>query len=452
MTNRTETFRDTREHEAVGAAGAPGVVVVFSEATIAGDGAYRVGRELLIGRAPERGIYLADGAMSRAHAALRKHHGQLSVDDLGSRNGTFVNGQRTSGSTAARSGDLLRCGSSLLLVVDDVVAFKGWRQPNAVDHQDQLLGGPSIARLRRELEAFSSSTLEVLLFGESGTGKELAAREIHRLSGRRGAFVAINCAAIPESLFESEIFGVARGAFTGAEQDRPGAFRRAHGGTLFLDELVELPPQQQAKLLRAVEQHQIVPVGASSPVPIDVRCVAATHGDLSVEVERGRFRADLYHRLRGAVVRLPALREHREDIPLLVDRALPPVRFVGARGTRPSFGAAAMEALLCYRWPGNVRELLRCCEEALLRAGAEGAERVALRHLRAELQPSSSTDADPLAELKRALAEHGGNVSRAAKALAMHRARVYTLLRENGLRAEDFRYSRTTGATPSARG
>lgn len=238
-------------------------------------------------------------------------------------------------------------------------------------------------------------------------------------------------------LFEAELFGVVRCAFTGATSDRPGLFQGATGGTLFLDEVGELPLALQAKLLRAVEQREVRPVGGQAPVTIDVRLVAATNRDLQRAVEQGAFRADLFHRLYGARIHLPPLRERREDLPLLVEYLL------GRQELQPRPTASFMARLMIHDWPGNVRELDRVLREGAARAAAEGEARLQPRHLRQELRTNAEQARPPTDDLfervRGALIEARGNVSKAAAGLGMHRAQVYMMLRDRGMRAEDFR-------------
>ncbi|MFN7142198.1 MAG: sigma-54-dependent transcriptional regulator, partial [Myxococcota bacterium] len=231
----------------------------------------------------------------------------------------------------------------------------GWREGKG---RFELIGvTPSMQRVYSLVEKVADSPTTVLLVGESGTGKELVARALHAHSGRRAApFVSVNCGAIPENLFESELFGYEKGAFTGAVTSKPGRFELADGGTLLLDEVGELPLAMQVKLLRALQERKIERVGGLRPLPVDVRVVAATNVDLAAAVAAGRFREDLYYRLNVIQIRLPPLRERREDIPLLVEHFLD--RFNERLGKRiASVDPDAMAALLAWSWPGNIREL-----------------------------------------------------------------------------------------------
>ncbi|HEY5958316.1 MAG TPA: sigma-54 dependent transcriptional regulator, partial [Polyangiaceae bacterium] len=213
------------------------------------------------------------------------------------------------------------------------------------------------------------STATVLVLGESGTGKELIARTVHARSGRSGQFVPVNCAAIPESILEAELFGHEKGAFTGAHARREGRFARAAGGTVFLDEIGELSPSVQVKLLRVLQEGEYEPVGGTT-VKTDARIVAATNRDLRAEVEAGRFREDLYYRLNVIAVTAPPLRARREDIPLLVDHFLT-VYCEKNRRARPSLSRDVLDKLIDYSWPGNVRELENAMERAVVLCRSE---------------------------------------------------------------------------------
>jgi two-component system response regulator AtoC len=288
----------------------------------------------------------------------------------------------------------------------------------------------------------------VLLTGESGTGKEVLARAIHSQSPRRSeAFVAINCAAIPEALLESELFGHSKGAFTGADRARRGLFLEADGGTLFLDEVGELPTALQAKLLRVLQEEEIRPLGESKSRRVDVRVLAATARDLEAEVGAGRFREDLFYRLNVVRLAVPPLRERPNDIPLLVDHFL--ARFRETLG-KPVRGISdeALEKLVAYRWPGNVRELENVVERAIILAGSD---RIGLSELPQNVvmpQPGEATASRPtdyslrrarrlveVEAIQRALRATGGNRTHAARLLEIsHRALLYKL-KEHGIRS-----------------
>jgi DNA-binding NtrC family response regulator len=229
--------------------------------------------------------------------------------------------------------------------------------------------GDSVAmeQLRREVTRLASAPLPVLIQGETGTGKELVARALHDQSGRRGQFVPVNCGSIPRDLIESELFGHERGAFTGANSRRRGLFQEADAGTLFLDEIGELPELLQTRLLRALENGVVRPVGAARDVHVHVRVVAATHVNLERAVDCGRFRSDLYYRLEGARLITPPLRARPEDIPMLAQQILDEQR---ALGFRCRLSTAAMVALQAHSWPGNVRELKNVLRRAAALGGA----------------------------------------------------------------------------------
>ncbi len=331
------------------------------------------------------------------------------------------------------------------------------------DRQGGVLIGESelMRRLRREVDLVARSGLGVLVTGETGVGKELVARRLHAESPRAGEpMIYVNCAALPESMAESELFGHVRGAFTGASGDRPGKFEVADGGTLFLDEVGELPLSIQAKLLRALQEGEIQRVGADRALRVDVRVVAATNRRLEEEVAAGRFRADLFHRLEVYRVHVPPLREHAEDVPVLAghfcDRSgrtlgLGPVRLT----------ADARAALTAFPWPGNVRELEHVVARAVLRASAEVARGAPVlvrpAHLGPEfgapLSPSAAAPPEPTfaapapgrslreeiddfqrARIRAALDANGGNWAGAARALGLHRSNLHHLARRLGLR------------------
>jgi two-component system, NtrC family, response regulator AtoC len=297
------------------------------------------------------------------------------------------------------------------------------------------------------LERIAPSDVPILIEGESGTGKDLLARAAHAMSSRAGAaYVALNMSAIPENLAEAELFGHEKGAFTGAEQARLGFFAEAEGGTLFLDEVGLLPPALQPKLLRVLQDGEYIPVGSRKPRKANVRIVAATNEDLARSVKAGRFREDLWFRLRVVPVRLPPLRERREDVPLLVEHF---VRKHALRLARPPLlpDAEAMKALLDHPWPGNIRELEHAIERGLLLARGDA---VTLADLPPELTPPSQ-EGGPAGEgrYRRArdawerkffedlLREAGGSVAKAAELAGVHRSTLYEKLTRYGLVEKD---------------
>ncbi|MBI4608247.1 MAG: sigma-54-dependent Fis family transcriptional regulator [Candidatus Rokubacteria bacterium] len=290
---------------------------------------------------------------------------------------------------------------------------------------DNLIGrSKAMQAVFEQIRAVAESEATVLLLGESGTGKELVARAIHWNSGRRGgAFVPVNCAAIPEPLLESELFGHERGAFTGADRKRRGLFAEANGGTLFLDEIADMPPALQAKLLRALQDKAIRPVGASEEMRLDLRVLTATNRDLSALVAEGKFREDLYYRLAVIPIQLPSLRERPEDIPLLALHLLE--RAGQALGKRfEGFSEEAMAWLLAHRWPGNVREMENMVERAATLAPGP---LVTLADLHTEFAPLGPPELGlrpTLAELerqyvRRVLDETKGDKRAAAKILGV---------------------------------
>ena len=289
-----------------------------------------------------------------------------------------------------------------------------------------------IRSLQKAIGRIADSEATVLVTGETGTGKELVARAVHDHGRRRGrAFVAVNCAAIPEDLIESELFGHVRGAFTGAVGERLGAFRGADGGTLFLDEIGDMDIAMQAKILRVLQERVVTPVGGK-PIPVDVRVIAATHRDLAARVRDGAFRQDLFYRLHVVPLRLPALRERRSDIAALADRFL--------AGTGKRLSDAALARLTQHDWPGNVRELRNALQRAALMSRAETIEADDLAFLAATANPVAAAfdwpDEDlptaierlEIALISRALKRAGGNRAEAARRLGIHRQLLYVKL------------------------
>ena len=314
-----------------------------------------------LGAAPTNDVQIPDTTVSRHHAEIRPRGGRYLLRDLGSTNGTRLEGVPiveawlVDGATLGLGNTELRFDSSRRTTTIG---------ESRADRFGSMLGyAPAMRTLFGVLERIAPTTLSVVISGETGTGKELVARGLHDASERaRGPFVVVDCGAMSRSLIESDLFGHERGAFTGADRARVGAFERAQGGTLFLDELGEMPLELQPKLLRALEQGEVQRLGGSSTIDVDVRVVAATHRDLGAMVERGEFREDLYYRLAEIVVMIPPLRERRSDVPMLAEAFLSSWR--DETGVR-SIEEAALSRLTARDYPGNVRELRNVLRRAV---------------------------------------------------------------------------------------
>ncbi len=312
-------------------------------------------------------------------------------------------------------------------------------QPQMHDDGELVSGSEAMRQVFKRIGLAADSDATVLVLGETGTGKELVARALHRNSARaERPFVAVNCAAIPADLMESELFGHVKGAFTGAASDRAGRFREAQGGTLFLDEVGDMPLPTQAKILRALQEREITPVGASRALPVNVRIIAATHRDLPAAVKEGRFREDLWYRLQVVPVHLPPLRERLGDVLLLAEHFLRQ----GGGASPKRLGADAAQLLLAHDWPGNVRELRNAMERAALLCPGPviGAEHIGLQPAAAH-GPAIDWNgplAAAVAQLERemvtrALAAATGNRAEAARRLGLSRQQLYRKLAEFGL-------------------
>ncbi|MBF8301673.1 MAG: ntrX [Acidobacteria bacterium] len=319
-----------------------------------------------------------------------------------------------------------------------------------VDAQHVMVGESyPMAKLREQVAMAAPTNGRVLIFGENGTGKELVARNIHQLSRRRtGPFVEVNCAAIPEELIESELFGHVRGAFTGAVADRRGKFEAAHGGTIFLDEIADMSLKTQAKVLRVLQEQVMEAVGGSSRIRVDARVLAATNKDLTAEIRAGRFREDLYFRLNVVPIFVPPLRDRQEDISLLAEHFM--AMLAREYGRRPkTFEADAVIALRQYPWPGNVRELHNVVERLMIMVPGERISSRDLSFLDQSLVPGGHVPAAarpaveaPLHEARdrferdyilRALAVQQGNISRTAEMLGIERSNLYRKMRGFGI-------------------
>jgi DNA-binding NtrC family response regulator len=413
----------------------------------------RPGR-LTMGRAVEadHGLLVDDPRASRVHATLHvaSRSFKVRIADEDSRHGTWVNAERVD-EAWLEDGDVIRIGDSFFFL-----RYEPSDVPDAT--VPSLLGvAPVIRQLRADIAQVAKHDVTVMVLGESGSGKEVVARALHQLSGRSGPFVPVNCAAIPEQLAESQLFGHMAGAFTGARADHEGFFRAGHGGTVFLDEIGDLPLVLQPKLLRALEQRTVTPVGATRAQPFDARIVVATHRDLEVNVREESFRGDLYARLAQFELGVPALRERREDVLLLLMHAL---------DNGPIMEPDLVEALLEFDWPYNVRELFAVASELKVRGeragslsldmvehrlavGAERAERSgsgSRRRTTSSGERASTTSASgekaappTREEFERLVAECKGNVRAIARATGRSRMQVYRWVEQYGLDLACFR-------------
>lgn len=388
-----------------------------------------------------------DGTLGVIQAVNRRDGGTFDDDDL-----AFLESLAGSIAVAIENAQLYgRMRRAEEELRDEVGALR--RDMARLDGFDEIVGGGIAMReVFRLMESAASSPIAVLIEGETGTGKELVARGIHRAGPRaRSPFLAVNCAALPENLLESELFGHRRGAFTGATHDRRGHFETAAGGTVFLDEIGDMPPGMQARLLRVLQEGEVIPLGDSRPRKVDVRILSATNRDLATAVREGRFRDDLYFRLAAFPIQLPPLRDRREDLPALIDHF---VRQASARVDRRVAGVSheAVERLTDYAWPGNVRELQNEIERAVT-LGSAG-DQLGLGHLSAKITSTAVgaiTSASviptgppiPLREararfeeayIRDVLARQNGNVSRAAGVLGLSRVMLHKKLRAYGIR------------------
>jgi two-component system, NtrC family, response regulator GlrR len=394
---------------------------------------------VVIGAHPSADVELDDTALSKFHCEIRIADGTPIVRDLGSTNGTFVDGVRVI-EAPLRHESLLTLGRTRLRFD---IGRRDIEIPLSQRERFGRLIGRSVAMRAAfaQLERAAATDSTVLLQGETGTGKDLAAESIHQEGARRdGPLIVVDCAALPSSLLEDELFGHERGAFTGADSVRIGAFEAAAGGTVFLDEIGELALELQPKLLRVLERRDVQRLGATRRTPVDVRIIAATNRNLKEEVNARRFRSDLYFRLAVVVVTLPPLRERTSDIPLIVDGL---VGDLGARdlpAAEALRGSELLSELLRHGWPGNVRELRNYVESWLVQA-----ERAPLAATQPD-EPSIDVT-QPLRAvrdrwlrwverryLERLLAEHGNNVSAAARAAGIDRVHLHRLLSRAGLR------------------
>lgn len=395
-------------------------------------------------------IALKDRLLSSQHLRLVQLQAGWRIEDVGSKNGTFVNGTKLRQPTQLNDGDVIEAGSTIFVYRDEVLVDSAvgthlqtqWHRPNV---SALATSCQNLSYAFFQLTKIAASEQTVMICGDTGTGKELTARAVHELSGRSGPFVAVNCGALPPTLIESELFGARKGAYSGATEERPGWVRAAHRGTLFLDEIAELSDSSQVALLRVLQESEVVPVGATTPIPVDVRFIAATHQNLATRIGSGQFREDLYARLTAFQVTLPPLRSRREDIGQIVASILRDA--AGEHAEKIRFRPAAGRALFCYSWPRNIRELDNALRSALVLACKH---EVALPELPSDVRMALDGTANPVAvdfhdasSLRELLVElyqrHQGNVSAVARELGKARAQVQRWNRRFGLNPAVFR-------------
>lgn len=384
-----------------------------------------------------------DRWMSSQHARLTRVMSAWVLEDTRSKNGVRRRGEPVQ-RTELADGDVFELGRTFFV-------FRA-AQPLAGDVTSEALRppapglatlSPDLAEKLAALAKFAASGVSLALSGPSGSGKEIVAKALHALSGRRGAFVAVNCGALPDELVESELFGHKKGAFSGALEDRPGLIRAAHEGTLLLDEVGDLPLEAQPALLRVLQEKAVTPVGSTKPLPVDVRVISATHRALERRCEQGLFRDDLRARLTGFRAELPGLAERREDLGLLVGALLQ--RLAPSRASSVQLTLEAARALFDYAWPLNVRELEKALEAGIVLAGTAALD---VAHLPPEVRTRApkrtpdapdAEDAARKAELEALLRQHGGNVSAVARAMGKARMQIQRWLARYGLDPRDFK-------------
>jgi two-component system response regulator AtoC len=399
---------------------------------------------LIVGRAEECDVRIDHPSLSRRHAAIEVDSAGIWIRELGSTNGTRLGGRRLG------PDERVHLPSGELVEIGPVIAVVQGTAPHITSTStlgDSALG--AMERVWRLCDRVALGTLSVLILGETGVGKEVLAERLHARSPRRDkTFLRLNCAALSESLFESELFGHERGAFTGAMVSKPGLLETANGGTVFLDEVGELTPSMQVKLLRVIERREVLRVGGLKAQSIDVRFVSATHRDLTEEVKVGRFRADLYFRLNGITIVVPPLRERRDEIVKLAREFIVEASRA-AQLPVPELPPDTLALLGRYEWPGNIRELRNVMERAVLLA-AKGV--VLPSHMGladageppeppdsgplSSLHPAPSNGAEPEGERDRILAalwKNGGNQSVTAKQLGVSRRTLLKKLDKYGI-------------------
>ncbi len=415
--------------------------------------------EVIVGRDAGCSICIPDQAASRQHVRIALENDAWILHDRSSRNGTIVNGHYV-GEHELEPLDEVRIGDAIFkFVAEGATAYVPFRldgsRSKAAESRrsppmSALVGGLQMDGIARDIERIAKTELSCMILGETGTGKEVVAHAIHDASDRKGSLQAINCAAIPQNLLESELFGYRRGAFSGADRDKPGLIKLADGGTLFLDEIGDMPLDAQAKLLRVLQSKEVFPLGATTAEHVNVRVACATHRNLREQVRDGKFRGDLFARLNEHAVSLPPLRQRKEDVYLLA-------KTFAARYGRPDVGLtfSFLLALVHYDWPYNVRELESCIKRGLALTGGAPLD---AKHLPEDIaeamkeygdkkRPALPSQREPAAlkrtpteaELRTLLTRHAGNVAAVGRELGKERMQIHRWLKKYNISLDSYR-------------
>jgi DNA-binding NtrC family response regulator len=424
------------------------------EVVVIGRGSERSATRGFSGGVSELVVHVPGRSMSSTHARLLWTSEGWVLEDAHSTNGTFVGGKRVT-RQRLEDGDFFELGHTIFLLRTAIatpsgtaITFDSAKDPPPAEGLTTLL--PALSKEYSALARFARSDLTILFLGETGTGKEVLARAVHEMSGRPGRFVAVNCGALPSNLVESQLFGHVRGSFSGANRDAPGAFLSANKGTLLLDEIGDLPEPAQAALLRVLQEREVVPVGGTRPISVDLRIIAATHRPLQTLVEQQRFRADLFARLDGYRFHLPKLEHRHEDLGLIVADVLVRNGATAAHHFVPDAGLA----LATHHWPFNIRELVQHLKRALISAGGAS---ITKSDLSLENEASASRARPPTTpkralslaemelkeELVKMLKEHRGNVAGVARAMGKARMQIQRWITRFQVEPTSFR-GRTT--------
>jgi transcriptional regulator of acetoin/glycerol metabolism len=415
-----------------------------------------------IGREADNTLSVPEAAVSRYHARAEQREDGFWIVDNGSTNGTLVNGERVT-EIGLEEHDVVRIGDTIFRFASGgIYGYSAYRIDGTIVEparpfkhgikSSSLRGGYQVDAIIDRIAKVAPTLLSVVVTGESGTGKELVARELHQQSGRRGPFSAINCAALPANLIESELFGYRKGAFTGAVDNKTGLVRAANEGTLFLDEIGDMPLEAQAKLLRVLQEKEVLPLGATVAEPVDVRVVCATHRDLDAHVAQGRFRGDLLARLREVRIDVPPLRHRLEDLYSLTRHFL---ARAGRADARVAFSYVL--GLAHYGWPYNVRELESAVKLSVaLCPGTEldvthlpdtirhaleghGRARRGEEPATAPLRPGHGSGTPSEDDLRALLSRHKGNIAAVGRELGKERMQVHRWLKRYAIDVNDYR-------------